>query len=444
MTDVQVSLETGSGLERRLRVQLPAQRVDQEVETRLKSAGMTVRLKGFRPGKVPVHVIRQRFGPQIRQEVVQDLIQTSCAEAITRENLRPAATPRIEMGTLDAGQDVIYTAVFEIYPDFRVAGVEGLSILRSEVAVTDDDINHTIERLRTQRANWTPVDRKAQQGDRVLIDFNGTRNGEPIAGGKAERVGVVIGEGRMVGDFEAGLVGIAPGDDKTFLVTFPSDYHEESLRGARVNFDVHAHEVAERSLPDVDADFIRGFQVASGDAAEFRRLVRENLEREAAAKIQAELRRQVMEGLLQANPVEVPLVMVEREATSLQAEAMRNLGLQDPKDAPALTSYEDVARRRVRLGLIIGALIHEQGLKVDPVRVDLKVEELCQPYERPEEVRKLYLQSPELMAQIENSVMEEQAMAWLIERAKVSTTPVTFSALMGVQAGRAADTSKDY
>jgi trigger factor len=312
-----------------------------------------------------------------------------------------------------------------------VAGATTLAIERPDVTVADGDIDQTIERLRAQRASWVPVQRGAALGDRVRIDFHGTREGQPVPGAAATRIPVVIGEGRMLPDFESSLVGLTAGARKSFPVRFPADYHEASLRGATVNFDVEVHEVGERKLPDVDADFIRGFEIASGDVAEFRRLVRENLEREAAAKVQAELRRQILDGLLNANPVDVPAVLVSREAAGLQADAMRSLGVRDVKDAPPLSEYEEVARRRARLALIMAALVQEHGLKVDPALVDRKVEALCQSYERPEEVRKLYLQSAELMSQIENAVMEEQLMSWLVERARVTARPVTFSALMG-------------
>lgn len=432
MNDFSVSTEPGAGLERRLRVQVPGTRVDQEVENRLKSVGMTARLKGFRPGKVPTHVLRQRFGVQIRQEVVQDLVQSSYADAIGQQKLRPAGSPRIEMGPAETGQDLVYTAIFEVYPEFRVTGVDGLRIDRPETTVTDDDVNQTIERLRAQRATWSTIQRPAARADRVVIDFNGTHDGQPLPGGKAERVGVVIGENRMLAEFEDNLPGLAAGDEKSFDVSFPPDYFEASLRSARVRFDVRVHEVAERKLPTVDADFIRGFEVASGEEAEFRKLVRENLEREVAKKVQAEVRRQLMDGLLQANPVDVPMVMVNREAANLQAEAMRNMGLQDPKNAPPVNSYEEPARRRVQLSLIISALIGEHGLRVDPARIEHKLDELCQAYDRPEEVRKVYLGNADLMGQIESSVMEEQVMMWLIERATVTPKTVTFAALMGV------------
>lgn len=432
MADIQVSSETGSGLERRVRVRIPADRVEQEVDARLKSTGTTARLKGFRPGKVPGHVIQQRFGPQVRQEVVQDLVQSTLADALAKEKLRPAGTPRIEMGSSEPGQDVTYTASFEVLPEFRVAGVDKLSIERPEVSVADADIDQTIERLRAHRANWVSVGRAAAQGDRVVIDFNGTRYGQTITGGAGERVPVVIGEGRMVPGFESSLEGLTAGASKTFTVTFPADYQDLSLRAANVSFDVRVHEVAERKLPAVDADFIRGFDVASGDMAEFRRLVRENLEREVAAKVQSELRRQVMDGLLSANPVDVPAAIVDREAAGLQAEAMRSLGITDAKDAPPISSYAEAARQRARLGLILRALIEEQGLKVDPARVDQKVNELCESYDRPDEVRNMYLQSSELMAQIENSVLDEQVTNWLIGQAKVTARRVTFAVLMGV------------
>ncbi len=429
MTDVQVSLEAGAGLERRLRVQVPADRVEREVETRLKSAARTVRLKGFRPGKVPEGVVRQRFGTQIRREVVQDVVQSSYSEAISREKLRPAGSPRIESDPEVAGQGIVYTAIFEVYPEFKVAGLDGLAIEKAEPAVSDADIDQTIERLRRQRGQWQPAARAAASGDRVVVDFAGTLNGEPVEGGNAERFGIVIGEGRMLAEFESNLVGIEVGAGKSFQVTFPGDYYEQKLRGQTVTFQAHLHEVAALELPAVDADFVRGFDVPSGELAEFRRLVRDNLEREAAAKVQAEMRRQLIEQLLEANPVDVPAVMVSREAAHLQSEAMRSAGAADGQAGDA---YDEVARRRVRVGLILGELIREQSMTVDQVRLDQKLDELCQSYDQPQEVRNLYLQNPQLMTQVENSVLEEQVMSWLMERARITARSISFGQLMGV------------
>jgi trigger factor len=431
LTDVQVSVETGAGLERRLRIQVPAGRIEEEVELRLRNAGRTVNLKGFRRGKVPVQVIRQRFGEQIRQEVLQDMVQSSYSEAIARENLRPAGNPRIEAESPKLGEDFSYTAVLEVYPEFQVAGLDAMKIERPEVTVTETDIDRTVERLQRQRGSWKGVDRPSAEGDKVVIDFEGRLDGEIIEGGKAEKLDVVIGEGRMLRDFETNLAGIGPGGSKRFTVRFPADYHDQKLRDQDVVFEVSVREVAMREAPEVDGEFIKGYGVTSGDLAEFRSLVRENLQREAASRAQADMRRQIMECLLAANPVELPSVMVGREAASLQSEGMRNMGIRDVKDAPPLEAYRDVAERRVRLGLIIGALIREHDLKIEQARVDKRLEDLCQAYERPDEVKGLYLQNPTLMGQIENSVMEEQTMAWLIDRADVKPKTVALAELMG-------------
>ena len=431
MSDVHVSVELGAGLERRMRVQVPSTRVEREVESRLVKVGKSAKLKGFRPGKVPIHVVRQQFGSQIRQEVLQDLVQSSYAEAVTSRQLRPAGNPRIEAEQMTIGQDFTYVAIFEVYPDFAVSGTAGLAVDRPTTTVTDGDVDLTIDRLRRQKGNWQRVERVAGTGDRITVDFDGKLDGAPIEGGKAEGYAIVIGDGRMLPDFEAGLIGLAAGATATFPVRFPSDYPEENLRGKTVSFDVKAHEVAGRELPPVDAAFVQGYNVASGDVTEFRQLVRDNLAREIAAKVQSELRRQVLEQLLAANPVDLPAVMVGREASGLQAEGMRNLGIKDVKDAPPLSAYDDVARRRVRLQLIIGAVVQEQGIALDQAKFDAKLDELCRAYDKPEEVRRLYLQNADLVAQIENSVIEEQAMMWLIGQAQVRDKSVSFTELMG-------------
>lgn len=431
MTDLQVSLELGQGLERRMRVQVPAGRIDNEVEARLRAAGRTASMKGFRPGKVPAHVIRQRFGPQIRQEVLQEVVQASYAEAIAREKLRPAAGPRIEAEPVDGGRDVTFTAIFEVYPEFQVQGVENLSVERPDVTIGDGDLDQMIERLRRQRGSWHDVDREAARGDRVIIDFDGRLGGEPFEGGQAEKVGVVIGEGRMLADFEAALVGIGPGGEKRFTMQFPADYYAQNLRGQNVEFAVKVHEVAEQRPAALDADFVKSYGITSGELAEFRARVRESLEREVAGRIQAEVRRQIMEQMITANPVELPAVLVSREAAKLQAEGMRNLGIKDVKDAPPLSAYTEIAERRVRLGLVIGALVREQGIKADQERVARKLDEICRPYDRPDEARRIYLQNPELMAQVENVVIEDQALGWLADRAKMRPKPTTVAGLLG-------------
>lgn len=431
MTDLRVSLEVGQGLERRMRVQVPAGRIDNEVESRLRAAGRTASMKGFRPGKVPAHVIRQRFGPQIRQEVVQEVVQASYAEAIAREKLRPVSGPRIEADSVDGGRDMTFTAIFEVYPEFQVQGADRLSVERPDVTIGDADLEQMIERLRRQRGNWHDVQREAVKGDRVIIDFDGRLGGEPFEGGQAEKVGVVIGEGRMLADFEAALIGIGPGGEKRFTMQFPADYYAQNLRGQDVEFAVKVHEVAEQQPAALDADFVKSYGVTSGELVEFRARVRESLEREVAGRIQAEVRRQIMEQMIAANPVELPGMLISREAANLQAEGMRNLGINDVKDAPPLSAYTEIAERRVRLGLVIGALIREQGIKADQERVARKLDEICRPYDRPDEARKIYLQNPELMAQVENVVIEDQALGWLADRAEMRPKPTTVAGLLG-------------
>lgn len=417
---MQISLESASGLERRLRIQVPALQIDQEVETRLRKAGRNASIKGFRPGKVPAQVIRQRFGAQIREEVLQDVMQRSYSEAIAREKLRPAGNPRIEAQPPAVGEDLAYTAVVEVYPEFQLAGIEQLRIDKPAIDVTEDDIDRMIERLRHQNGSWEPAARPAASGDRVTVDFDGRLHGEALEGGSAEKMEIVLGEGRMLPDFEANLAGLEAGGSKSFNVRFPDDYHRQNLRGENVTFDVRVGEVAARVLPAVDAGFVTHLGIESGEVAELRRRVRENLEREVAARVRAEMRRQVIDQVLASNPVAVPEVLVSREAASLQAQAMRKMGIENVADAPDISTYRPVAERRVRLGLIIGALIKEQDVKLDEALVESRIDDMCRQFEEPGQVKRIYLQNPELMAQIENSVIEDQAMSWLVERAAVT------------------------
>lgn len=420
MTELQISLESASGLERRLRIQVPALQIDQEVETRLRKAGRTANIKGFRRGKVPSQVIRQRFGAQIREEVLQDVMQRSYSEAVAREKLRPAGNPRIEAQPPAAGEDLAYTAIVEVYPEFQLSGIEQLRIEKPAVDVTEADIDRMIERLRHQNGSWDPAGRPAAAGDRVTVDFDGHLHGEALEGGRAENMEIVLGEGRMLPDFETHLAGLEAGGSKSFTVRFPDDYHRQNLRGENVTFDVRVGEVAARTLPVVDAAFVTNLGIESGDVAELRRRVAENIEREVAARVRAEMRRQVIDQVLASNPVAVPEVLLNREAASLQTQAMRKMGIENVADAPDVSTYRPVAERRVRLGLIIGALIKEQDLKLDETLVESRLDELSRQFGEPDQVKRLYLQNPELMTQIENSVIEDQAMGWLVERAAVT------------------------
>jgi trigger factor len=430
MTELQIAVEASKGLERRITVQVPAVQIETEIKSRLQKVRQSAKLKGFRPGKVPPKVIQQRYGGQVRQEVLQDVIQSSYGQAIDQQNLRPAGTPHIEPGQLEAGKDFSYTATVEIYPDIQLHGLDRLRIEQPDVDLGDADVDEMIVTLREQRSNWKPVERKSTEGDRVTVNFEGTLNGEPIENGRGEEVPIVLGKGQMIEDFEKNLIGLAAGSEKTFKVKFPKDYQAAELAGKKVSFTAAVTEVAEPQLPDVDAEFIKGFGIDSGDIGEFRTDVRNNMERESTAKIAAEVKRQVMDQLLSANTIDIPAVLVQKEAVTLQSETMRNMGVTDPEQAPPADTFNAAAERRVRLGLLVGAVIEENKLVVDREQVKAKVDEICAPYEQPDEIRKMYFQNPQLISQVEGVVMEGQVVEWLVSQAKVEKKVTNFSELM--------------
>ena len=435
MSEMKVSVEARQGLERRMTVEIPATRIEQEVDTRLTSVGRSAKLKGFRPGKVPRKVIRQRYGLQVRQEVLQDLMQSSYSSAIEQEQLRPAAMPSIEPGNAAEGEDFSFTATFEVYPEVAVEGIDKLKVEQPSTAVTDADVDDMIETLRKQRADWSPVARKAADGDRVTVDFDGTYKDEPFEGGHGEDVEIVLGEGRMLEDFEKNIKGLSAGSDKSFKLKFPKDYPAGDLAGKKVTFAVTVKEVAEQQLPQMDEEFVKAFGVDSGKIEDLRVDVRKNMEREAESRNRADTKRQVMEQLMDANPIEVPSALADQEAGSLRNDTLRNMGIQDPNDpnAPPVAEFRDAAERRVRLGLLVAAVIADNDIEVDRERVKAKIDEACEPYDQPDEIRKMYFQNPQLMGQVENMVMEEQVVEWLLDKASVSAKTVSFSELMDSQ-----------
>lgn len=431
MQDLQVSVENTAGLERRMRVNVPAARVEEAFNARLRSVGRTASIRGYRPGRIPDKVLRQRFGDQVRQEVVQAIVEESYSEAVVREKLRPAAMPRIEPEALEQGSDLSYTAVFEVYPEITLTGLEALSVEQPEAAFDDGDLDFVVQSLRRQRAHWHTVARPARTGDRVTVDFEGTLNGQPMEGGSGEEVPVVLGEGRMIADFERQLEGLEAGGERTFTVKFPADYPNSNLAGQQAEFHVRARDVAEQHLPEVDADFIRGFGIESGAVDEFHAEVRRNMTNEFAGRSRNEVKRQLLDQVLAANPVALPEVLVEQEAAGLQADAMRNLGINDPRQGPDRSSFRPTAERRVRLGLLIGEIIRNEKISVDRERVRQRIDEVAAGYSQPEEVRRVYQTNRDLLVQVENAVLEEQVIDWLIGRARASAKPMTFRALVG-------------
>ena len=427
---MQVSIESEKGLERRMRVQVPADRIENEVQIRLKKVGRQAKLQGFRPGKIPANVVKQHFGAQVRQEVLEEVLQSTYSEAVTQQKLQPAGSPNIEPENLAEGQDLSYVAVFEVFPEVHIKGLDKIKVQQPEVAIAAAEVDEMVQNLLKQRADWSEVDRKAADGDQVKLDFNGTLKGEPFEGGSAEDFEFVLGEGQMLEDFEKGIRGLKAGDKKTIKVKFPKDYHSTELAGAKAEFALTIKAVSESVLPELNEEFIKSYGIESGSADDLRADIRKNMERERDAKTRGEVKRQVMEGLAGQNPIAVPAVLVKQEAHSMQHDAMERMGIKDHAQAPPEGTFNEPAEKRVRLGLLLQEVIAENKIEVDRDRVTAKVDELVAPYENPEELRNMYLQNPQFLGQVENAVLEEQVIEFLQSKAKLSTKKMTFRELM--------------
>jgi trigger factor len=427
---MQVTVESTGTLERRMRVELPAERIEKEVDSRLKSVGKNVKIKGFRPGKVPPKVVKQRYGAQIRQEVLSDLLQQSYSDAVQQENLNPAGGPRIETESEGDGKSFAYIATFEVMPEIELKGLDKIKVEKPEVEIADSDLDDMIENLRKQKATWTEVDRASAKGDRVVVDFEGKLKGELIEGGQGKEVPVVLGQGQMLPDFEKGLTGIKTGDDKTFKVKFPKDYHAEDLQGQKVEFTIHTHRVEEETLPPVDDSLAEMFSVEEGGLEQFKKDVSENMRHEADQKVRSQVREQLMEELLAANPIEIPQALKHQEMHSMQHEAMQRLGIEDHDQAPPIENFAESAEKRVRLGLLMRQLITDKAIRLDEERVRQHVEEMCAGYENADEMVNMYMSTPQVRQQVEPIVLEQMAFDWLQEHGKVKTKKVGFKDFM--------------
>ena len=425
-----VTVESTGTLERRMRVELPAERIEKEVESRLKSVGKTAKIKGFRPGKVPAKVVRQRFGTQVRQEVLTELMGQSYRDAVVQENLSPVANPKIEPELSDKGDGFAFVATFEVLPEFTLKGLDKIEVTRPEIDISDEDCDDMLENLRKQKATWETVKREAVEGDRVVVDFDGTLKGEPIEGGTGKEVPVVLGEGQMLPDFEKGLTGVKADEEKSFKVKFPKDYHIEELAKKQVEFTVKVHRVEEQELPALDDSLAEMYGVAEGGLKKLRQDVAENMEREAEQKVRNDVRDQAMTGLLEANAIEVPKSLLQQEAHSMQHDAMRQFGIEDHDQAPPIDNFTESAQKRVQLSLLIKRLVEDNGIALDASRLRERVEQICAGYENAEEMVTAYLGNPQVMARIEPLVMEEQAVEWIIENGVEKLKKISFKDYM--------------
>ena len=430
---MQTSLTTTSGLERRLEVTVPGSRLDQEVHQRLQQLARTARLKGFRPGKVPFAVVRAQFGAQVQAEAVSELLQSTFAEAVNKENLRPAGGPRIEPLQFEAGSDLRYAAIFEVMPEVKVAPLGTIAIERPVCEVSDADVDAMVESLRRQRPVYAPVERAARETDRVTIEFEGRIDGEVFPGGKGDALQVVIGAGQILGELDTALRGMAPGESKRVEARFPEDYGAKSVAGKLAVFEIKVNGIEEQNLPPLDEAFVRGFGLQAGGVAEWRAEVRKSMEREVAEAARVKVRNQLFDALYANNPIELPKALIDEQVSELQAQMLRRAGVQDPAKVPQLPRepYEQPARKRVALGLLIGELVREQQLKVDRGRVEERLNAIAAAYPDADAVRRQYLQSREAMAQIESAALEDQAIDWMLSQVKISDKPADFRELTG-------------
>ena len=430
---MQVSVESIGKLERRMQVQVPAERVSQEIAARLKNISRTARLNGFRPGKAPLKVIRQQFGSQIHREVIGELLQSSYAEAVTQKQLTPAGSPRIEPQSIDEGQDLKYTATFEVFPEVVLQPMESLEVDRVTADVTESDIDAMIERLRKQQMKYSAVNRGAANGDKVTVDFEGAIDGVSFAGGKGENIAIVLGEGRMLPELEQGLIGATPGEKRDVTVSFPPDYRAAELAGKTASFATEIKTVEEPVLPEIDEEFCKAFGVTEGGLDKLREDVAANMRRELEQALRNRNKAAVMEKLYAANPTEVPNVLIEGQIRDMQVEAMRRAGTKDAAQAPPREPFIEPARRRVALGLLLNDVIRKENLVVDRARVNERLDEMVSAYGDAGAMKRAYMQNAEAMRQVESLALEDQAVDWILEHAKVHEVKSSFKQLMNFE-----------
>ncbi|TNF91455.1 MAG: trigger factor [Gammaproteobacteria bacterium] len=430
---MQVSIETLEGLERRMTVQIPSAQVDEAVEKKLKDLSKTVRIDGFRPGKVPLKVVQQKFGGHVRQEVIGDVIESSYQEALIQEKVRPAGMPSIDSVSSEEKQDMSFTATFEVYPEIEQLDFESIEVEKPLVEITDKDFDEMLQKLREQRKTWKESKAAAKKGYQVMVDFEGRIDGEIFEGGAGKDMAVEIGAGQMLPEFEAGLEGIKAGDEKVVEVNFPEDYHGKDVAGKTAQFTLRATQVSKPELPEIDEEFAKGFGIEDGDLDKMRADIRANMEKEKSDRLKLELKNRVLAGLLEHNAIIAPSAMVAEEIKSLRAQAAGRMG-QDPAalDESSLPDelFREEATRRVQMGLLIAEVISKEKIELDQSLVDSTIEEMAIAYEQPEQVRDYYRQNRQARSGIENMVLEEQVVAHILDQASVSEKEGSFEDLM--------------
>jgi len=432
---MQVSVETTSGLERRLTIGVPAAQVDSEVDTRLKQAAKNVRMDGFRPGKVPMKVVKRRYGPGVRQEVVGEVIQKSFNEAVIQESLIPAGQPSIEPKNLEPGADLEFVATFEVYPEVELADFSGISVERKTATIGNDDVNEMIETLQKQRATWEESETAAVDADRVNINFAGTIDGEAFEGGTAEGHNLVLGSSSMIPGFEDGLEGKKAGEEVVLDLEFPETYHAEEIAGKAVQFKITVNSVSKQKMPELNAEFFAAFGVTADDETKFREDVTKNMERELAQAVKNNVKNQIMDGLIEVHELEVPKALAQGEINRQRQMAAQQFGQGiDPNQLPE-ELFKDKAERSVTLGLIVGEIVKKHEVSVDEDRVRTMVEDMAQSYQEPQQVIDWYYSNQEQLQQIRSAVLEDQVVEKVLESITVTESESTYNDVITAAAG---------
>jgi trigger factor len=432
---MQVSIETTSGLERRMTVGLPGADVEKEITNRLRQLARTRRIDGFRPGKVPLSIIKGRFGAAVREEVLNEAIRRGFYDAIVKEKINPAGGPTIESVKGEEGQDIEFIASFEVYPEVEVQGLGDISIEKSASEVQDADVDNMLDTLRKQQREWVEADKAIESGDQAIIDFLGKIDGEAFQGGESSNFPLEIGAGGMIPGFEDGVIGMKAGEDKVIEVSFPEDYHVKELAGKPATFDIKVHKVNQPQLPEVDDAFAEKFGISEGGVEALKSDIRKNMERELEQALKARTKGAVLDAILDKNPIDIPAALVSDEIERLRKEAVarftqgRNI---DPSKVPQLPDemFKAEAEKRVRMGLVVREIIASNELNADADRVRALIDNIAQSYENPEEIVNWYYEDNSRLENIQSLALEDQVVDLVLEQATISEKQISFDEAM--------------
>ena len=429
---MQVSVETTHGLERKMTVALPTEDIDSAVLERLQSLSKTTRINGFRPGKVPLKVVKKRFEPQVRNEVLGSMINKSYYDALMQENLRPAGQPSIESSDIEGDEEhgFSFIATFEVYPEFEPVFNDKITVTRPQVTIEESDIDEMVDNLRKQRTEYTTVERQSQDKDQIVIDFTGRLDGEEFEGGKAEKAPLVLGSNQMIPGFESQLLGLSAGEEKTIKVTFPENYQADNLAGKEVEFDIKVHEVKESDLPELDEELIKSFGIEDGTVESLRQDIEKNMQRELKQRVDNRVKNQVMDGLVELNPIDVPAALIAEEVKRQKEQMLEKMPPGSEVSSLPDELFTEQAKRRVQLGLVVGEIIQKNEIKADASAVRNQVELLASSYQDPQQVIDYYYGDPELLKGLEGLVLEEAVTATVLDAATVTDEPTSFKDIM--------------